>query len=245
MHYVQLRDETSAPESLNVYRGVKQSLPELKLLLTAPSKEAKPLLDIPCPLSPGFDAKWRDEVKKRPGGEYWWYVCVQPNDPRFANLFIQQTAAQHRALFWQTWGHEVDGLLYWGMNFWSWYEYKWPAGVTGPTKRVPAKADPNFVSVPEAPGDGCSMYPGKDAAHPLSSVRLECMRDGEEDYEYLRLLDRLIAEHPDRSADAKRLRDEAKHMVENMTDYPNDGESYLNMRTQLAEAIEKMQGQEK
>ena len=39
MHYLQLRDETSEPSSLNVYRGVHEVFPELKTLLTVPSKE--------------------------------------------------------------------------------------------------------------------------------------------------------------------------------------------------------------
>jgi hypothetical protein len=138
LHYLQLRDETSEPSSVAVYREVFKAYPEVKTLLTVPSAEAKPFVRIPCPQTPGFDAKWRDEVKKS-GGEYWWYVCVSPGDP-YANLFTFQSAAQHRALFWQTWSHGVDGLLYWGMNFWSWYDYQWPAGAHGPSARVPGEA---------------------------------------------------------------------------------------------------------
>src|SRR5206468_11579428 len=101
LHYLQLRDETSAPESLNVYRKVYNDIPEVKLLLTAMTPPARPVLDIPCPLTRGFDPSWRDEFTHKSGAEYWWYVCVDPPDP-YANLFIHQNGAQHRALFWQT-----------------------------------------------------------------------------------------------------------------------------------------------
>src|SRR5438045_6938839 len=101
LHYLQLRDETSEPASLNVYRDIYEKFPDTKTLLTAPSNEARPFLRIPCPLSPAFDAKWRDQTHKN-GHEYWWYVCVAPADRRFANLFIEQPASQHRVLFWQT-----------------------------------------------------------------------------------------------------------------------------------------------
>jgi hypothetical protein len=242
MHYLQLRDETSAPDSLNVYRAVKKQMPELKLLLTAPSKEAKPLLDIPCPLTPGFDAKWRDEAHKN-GDEYWWYVCIAPRDPAWANFFIEQEAPQHRALFWQTWSHDVDGLLHWGLNFWSWYQYQWPAGIKGPTKRVPAPGEPNYASLPECPGDGFSMYPGKTPGDPLSSVRLEVMRDGEEDYEYLKILDGLIAKSPADSAEVKKaqaLREEIKTTFAILTKYPLEPDAYLNLRERIADEIEAL-----
>ncbi len=243
LHYLQLRDETSEPNSLNVYRAVKERLPKLKLLLTAPSNEARPLLDIPCPLTPHFDAGWRDEVHKR-GDEYWWYVCVSPRDTRYANFFLEQQATQHRALFWQTWSHDVDGLLYWGMDFWSWYNSKWPEGATGPMKRVPGPGDPNFCPLADAPGDGFSMYPGATPSQPLSSVRLEIMRDGEEDYEYLKILDGLIAKHEGSSLAVNRARaleDEVRKTFANMTQYPLDAQSYEKLRNRVADAIEALE----
>lgn len=244
-HYLQLRDETSSPESLAAYREVQKALPDLKLLLTAPSPAARPFLTIPCPLSPAFDPKWRDAVHAK-GGEYWWYVCVEPRDPNYPNLFLAQTAAQHRALFWETWANHVDGLLYWGLNFWSWYQYEYPAGIHGPTTRVPPKGSFNFVPVPQAPGDGFSMYPGPTPSQPLSSIRLEAMRDGEEDYEYLVLLDKLIAQaehaHPTSPAlaRAKAARDAARKLVPTLTDYPRTGEPYLKTRDRIADAIEAL-----
>ena len=240
LHYLQLRDETSAPESLNVYREVKKALPDMKLLLTAPSGQARPLLDIPCPLTPGYDAGWQDEVLKK-GGEYWWYVCCGPDDP-WANLFLHQTAAQHRALFWQTWRYNVDGLLYWGMNFWRWYGSDWPAGTAGPNQRVPPAGDPSFCPLPNAPGDGFSMYPGPTPGQPLSSIRLENMRDGEEDYEYFLILDKLIAEGKDSAAlkNAKAVREEAWKLAENMTGYPKTAKPYLEIRDKVGDAIESL-----
>lgn len=245
LHYMQLRDETSAPEALNVYREVAKEMPDVKLLLTAPSSEARPFLNIPCPLTPGFDARWRDEVKAK-GGEYWWYVCCAPSDPAWANLFIHQTAAQHRALFWQTWRNDVDGLLYWGLNYWTGYGPDWPAGTKCPTDRVPGVNSPNFCPLADAPGDGFSMYPGPTASQPMSSIRLEVMRDGEEDYEYFRLLDRLIVDADKRGKDgpalrnAKALRAKASALVADMTHYEKNGTPYLAIRNSVGDAIEAL-----
>lgn len=244
LHYLQLRDETSAPESLNVYREVKKALPDVDLLLTAPSAEARPLLDIPCPLTPGYDAGWQDEVRRK-GGEYWWYVCCGPEDP-WANLFLHQTPAQHRALFWQTWRYDVEGILYWGMNFWRWYGGDWPKGTKGPNWRVPPVSAPNFCPLPSAPGDGFSMYPGPTPDKPLSSIRLENMRDGEEDYEYFLILDGIIADaegngkYPAALRNARAVREEAWKLAEDMTGYPKTAAPYLEMREKVGDAIESL-----
>jgi hypothetical protein len=242
--YLQLRDETSAPDSLNVYRAVHKDFPELKLLLTAPSGDAKPMLAAPCPLTPGFDAGWRDEVHGK-GGEYWWYVCVQPQDP-WADLFIFQSGAQHRALFWQTWSHDVDGLLYWGLDFWSPYGMKWADDAKCQTTRIPPPDKQVVEALPDAPGDGFSMYPGPDPATPMSSIRLEGLRDGEEDYEYFIQLDRAIAaaekngDHQAALEQAKAARDDAKKLVANMTGYDKTAGPYLAIRERIGDAIEAL-----
>jgi hypothetical protein len=244
LHYLQLRDEVSDAAALAPYKGMHDALPDVKLLLTAMPANTKLLLQIPCPLSRAFDASWRDEIKAK-GGEYWWYVCLDPEDP-YANLLLHQAASQHRALFWQTWAKDVDGLLYWGLNFWSWYEFKWPAEVRHQTTRVAREDWPAPISIPDHPGDGFSIYPGPTPGQPMSSIRLECMRDGEEDYEYFVLLDAAIekAQKAGRNDDALRdalaARDSAKKLVAPMTEYEKRSAPYLDLRGKVADAIEKL-----
>jgi hypothetical protein len=96
------------------------------------------------------------------------------------------------------------------------------------------------------PGDGFSMYPGEDITHPLSSIRLECMRDGEEDYDYFLLLDSLIdkAAAAGRGAaaldDARKVEDDAKKLVADLTGYERAPQPYLRIRERVADAIEKL-----
>lgn len=245
LHYLQLRDETNAPDSLNVYKEVAKQMPDLKLLLTAPSPESKAYLTIPCPVSATFDPAWRDETKAR-GNEYWWYVCRGPNDP-YANLFLYQSAVQHRALFWQTWHYKIDGLLYWGLNFWSWYDKVWPMNAGGVTTRVQPADVREYGTQVDRPGDGFVMYPGTKADQPLSSVRLEVMRDGEEDYEYFVMLDKLIEQAGEQVLDspvlvrAQTARSNAGALVKDMTKYERDPEKYRSARDAVAQSIEELQ----
>jgi len=244
LHYLQLRDETSEPDSIRVYQEIHEKFPEAKLMLSVPSNEARPLLAIPCPQTPGLDKAWRDDVRSR-GGEYWWYVCLSPEDP-YANLFIFQSGAQHRALFWQTWSHHVDGLLYWGLNFWSGYEEKWPAEVHCQTTQVAQEKWPAVGAVKDHPGDGFSMYPGPGPGMPMSSIRLECMRDGEEDYEYFVLLDKLIAKAAREGKSGEMIRkaraaeDAARDLVADMTKYSRDARAYEDVRNRVADCIEEL-----
>jgi hypothetical protein len=207
------------------------------------SDQARPLLSIPCPLSPSFNASWRDEFKAK-GGEYWWYVCLAPDDPH-ANLFIFQAGPQHRALFWQTWANKVDGLLYWGLNFWSGYEYNWPNEAKNQTQRIEDERF-NIGGVKSYPGDGFSMYPGPTPGQPTSSIRLESMRDGEEDYEYFVLLDKLLAKAKqegrtgaaiEKALDAENA---ARKLVADMTKYERSAEPYFLIREKIADAIEAL-----
>lgn len=241
MHYMQLRDETSEPASLNVYRAVYKDMPDVKVLLTAPSNEARECLRIPCPLTPGYNKEWRDEVVKN-GGEYWWYVCVGPSDRKYANLFIDQKAVQHRAWWWQTWHYEVQGLLYWGLNYYKWYGDPILGTMKTPSVPMPDINHIDFSPIESAPGDGFSIYPGPTPDKPLPSLRLEIMRDGEEDFEYLTLLEKLVKESPNSKAvgKAKKVIQDAHNLTVNLTKYELDEAVYQKMRNDIASAIESL-----
>jgi hypothetical protein len=240
LHYMQLRDETSEPASLNVYRSIYKDMPDVRILLTAPSNEAMECLRIPCPLTPNYNMEWRDEVVSN-GGEYWWYVCVGPSDRRYANLFIDQKAVQHRALWWQTWNYKVDGLLYWGLNYYKGYNDPRLGSMKSPAAPMPDLDHIDFSLIESAPGDGFSMYPGATPDKPLPSIRLEIMRDGEEDYEYLIMLEKLMNEHPGNEealANARKAIDNARKLTTKLTKYELDESAYQETRNQIAAAIE-------
>jgi hypothetical protein len=244
LHYMQLRDETSEPAALDVYKAIHKDMPDVKLLLTAPSKDARQCLRIPCPLSPEYNREWRDEVVAN-GGEYWWYVCVGPSDRRYANLFIDQKAVQHRALWWQTWNYKVDGLLYWGLNFYGGHGNNNPqqGGLKSPSAPMPDLDHTDFSPVEDAPGDGFSIYPGATPDKPLPSIRLEIMRDGEEDYEYLVMLEKLINSNQSDEhalAAARKAIRNAKGLTTGLTKYELDESEYQRIRNEIAEAIEGM-----
>ena len=225
-----------------------EAVPDLKVLITAcwPPRLPEDSVDIWVPLTPSFKPEEAPRLRAQ-GDETWWYVCCAPKRPH-ANFFIDYPAIDHRILFWQSWKYGAQGVLYWGLNYWTRIDKDVRAN-------VPAGADDRWPNAPWVPnpfaginGDGYSMYPGPGGT-PLSSVRLEVMRDGLEDYEYLYLLrglcDRLRREKardPEAGAlvaAAERLLDIDSTIVESMTSYTSDPGILLERREQLAEALEK------
>ena len=187
------------------------------------------------------------QVEFRPqqtkGDEVWWYVCCGPGKP-YANLMIEWPAIDHRVLLWQNWKHDVTGFSYWGLCVWRdnlegdkrWPEAKWnPA-----TWRNQAGAAHN--------GDGQLIYPGPDRL-PLSSIRLENLRDGIEDYEYFWLLRDAVRRLKEADAEQHRpLIAEAEKalaidgaVVKDLTHFTDDPRLLRETRATIARLIERVQ----
>ncbi len=148
------------------------------------------------------------QAQQAKGDGVWWYVCCGPGKP-YANLMIEWPAIDHRLLLWQNWKYNVNGFLYWGLCVWCdnlQGEKRWPDTKWNPaTWRNSAGQAHN--------GDGQLIYPGADQS-PLSSIRLDNLRDGIEDYEYFWLLREAVAElNNTKNPALQTLIDEAQKML--------------------------------
>lgn len=126
--------------------------------------------------------------RKEAGDRLWWYTCVSPQSP-YPTYLIDDSGVSPRVLSWLQAKYRVEGVLYWCVNLCS--EYK--NGEYQPEISVWEKAE----MFPYGNGDGFLVYPGKQVGinGPVSSIRLELIRDGNEDVEYFNLLRRLMAEN--------------------------------------------------
>jgi len=118
-------------------------------------------------------AEERFGAAKAAGDELWWYVCVIPQDP-YANFFTNYQGEASRVLFWQQYMYDIDGCLYWAVNYWNGSEWR--------------TSDNDFYS-----GDGLLLYAGHRFGiyGPIGSLRMEYIRDGIEDFEYLTMAEKL------------------------------------------------------
>ena len=137
------------------------------------------IVDIWCPNTGFFNAE-KLAARRQLGEDIWWYVCCGPGEP-YANFFVDMPGASHRALFWQQYLMRVQGLLYWSTTYWD------SGSTPDPWQDI---ATVKWIG-PHLYGDGSLLYPGKQVGidGPVSSIRLELIREGAQDYEYLRLLE--------------------------------------------------------
>ena len=251
--YVYGIDEPSPqayPFVRRVYEMVREATPDFPIMQTVnhgPPTELADLVDIWCPLS----ARVSDDFyaqRKRAGDTLWMYVCCGPKPPH-ANFFVDEPAVDHRVLFWQARQAGATGLLYWCICWWH--------GLPGP-----ATGEPHFPDVPivlegrsktlvdlGVNGDGILVWPGPDRT-PYPSLRLEVVRDGIEDYEYLALLSRCVegvkalgpANRPSSEIieQAEALCRVPETISRSFTDYTKDPDAILARRKAVGDMIEKL-----
>ena len=158
-------------------------------------------------------------ARMRSGHEVWFYTCLFPNK-RYLNRLIDYPLLKVRVLHWLNFRYGFTGFLHWGWNYWS----PEPMNDTQPV------IDNNTELLP--PGDAFIVYP--DPAHKsvYSSIRLEAMREGIEDYELLRVLKE---KNP---AKADRLANQA---IRSFTDYVRGVPGFRSIERQLLEALSRGQ----
>ena len=166
---------------------------EIPLLVTTAPNGISMLgyVDIWCPLTYVYDEEIAD-TRRDEGEKVWWYNCLAPTYP-YPSFHINDRLISSRLQYWMQRDYKVDGFLYWTSTFWSVYDGE---KYTGESLDLWAEDTPNQIH----PGDGYLLYPGwegdgrAEADIPIPTIRLEAIRDGAEDYEYLILLENKISE---------------------------------------------------
>lgn len=119
------------------------------------------------------------------GEEAWWYGCNNPKTP-FPTYHLDDDLIGSRVLSWMQYDYECDGNLYWCVNLSK--DNMWEKAY-----------------VIDSAGEGNLTYPAARFRQkaPLATLRLESIREGQEDYEYFWMIEQIIL----------------KHNEENITDY--------------------------
>ena len=174
----------------------------------------KKTVDIWVPLLGTFDEKL-DLLQRHIGednGEIWFYTCLSPRG-KYPNRFIDTSLTKVRLLHWINYKWGFTGFLHWGGNFWG----------PEPLKDTQPVINEGRTYLP--PGDAFITYPARMGLN--SSIRLEQMREGIEDYALLKELDR-----KDRAL-AQKIAGEA---VKTFVDYVRDPREFRAIRQKVLEA---------
>jgi hypothetical protein len=180
------------------------------------TEDLKKNCDLWVPQLGRFDQQM-DLIRERmqSGREVWFYTCLFPNK-RYPNRLIDYALLKVRLLHWLNFRYGFTGFLHWGWNFWT----------PEPVKDTQPVIDANTQLLP--PGDAFIVYPDRAGKSVYSSIRLETMREGIEDYELLRQLqqrDPVKAEHLSQAA------------ITSFTDYVRDPAKFRALEKQLLQAL--------
>jgi hypothetical protein len=127
--------------------------------------------------------------RQRAGKEIWWYTYTNDSVRKNPSFVIDKPHIDSRIWGWMMERWDVDGLLNWGFNRWS-------KPASGEGWRDPYRSPLSLIKG-KLHSNGCTslVYPGyyprygldDPKAPPVSSLRLEALRDGLEEREYLRI----------------------------------------------------------
>lgn len=146
---------------------IHKGYPGIKNLLTMTPEGGYPV-DIWCVRINNLERPIVEEFRKK-GKIIWTYVAGHGRP--YPSLNLDLPSIEYRIIPWICWKYNVEGLLYWCVNWWH---------NTNPWD------DPMTFS--EQNGSGSLYYPDPQGREPVGSIRLKVLRDGFEDYEYLYLL---------------------------------------------------------
>ena len=178
-YYQHIADEPIAENKqsyIDIANYVKSVVPTIKILEACHTKDLAETIDL---WVPQMDFMNRDfdfyQDRKKAGDEVWFYTCLNPKG-NYANRFIDLPLIKTRLLHWVNYKYNIEGYLHWGFNWWN--DEPWVETTDA------HESGGNFLPT----GDAWIVYPGYQKLN--SSIRLEAMRDGINDYTLLTMLEK-------------------------------------------------------
>ena len=174
-----------------------------------------------------------DEAR-RAGKKVWWYVACGEKAP-MANLVVETCPGEIRNLLGaQSWRYKTDGFLYFQTSIWN-----WDKPIEADTSTFTTWNPESWRNGTSAHGDGTVVYPGPDST-PLASIHLENLRDGVEDYAYLKLLSDKLERFPDApwASRARELLSVPRSVLVDLANFNDDPEALYAWRDAMADIIE-------
>lgn len=250
MYGLDERFESEMDKMVNTLSKLKAKYPEIPLLTTAytyVSAETNPMnqyIDAWMPTTEKFE-EYLPLVRRlqKSGKKVWWYIAFAPFQP-YANFLIETPAPAHRMLMGlQFWKFQSDGFLYYAAVGWRHRDLK-TGKTTSETRYLSGAPIVNYKGAKYytgvVNGDGALIYPAESGM--VSSIRVKAIRDGLDDYLYLKLLSQALdnsAAMPEtwRQQAAKELTIEPE-LVKTLYSYTQDPTLINAKRARLADLLE-------
>lgn len=172
------------------------------------------------------------------GGEMTWYISCDQTYPQ-PNYFIDAPALDPVMIPWITARYHMDGILYWALNYWAETANPWLDAVTFHSGFLCSEGHVlNGEGSLLYPGDYTKEYTGQPNVNgPVSSIRLELLREGIQDYECLWMLKS--------SGDEKYADSIVRNLVVSVRAFSRNPQDIYLARKAIAERLEEIDGHNK
>ncbi len=226
-YYVQNEPQDQADYDVAAYLAnlAKTAAPHLKIAI---SEEPKPqIAEHPSAQGHSYDLWWADLSHFQPayaaqrqaeGETVWWYFLYGDLPPHFNPITIDHPGIESRIAFWAAWKYRVRGFAYYSVTGWGSDPYANPR---------PQGTNQN--------GDGFLLYPPIDGKL-VTSIRWELLREGAEDWEYMRLA--AAGSVPKVPSEASKCDETVSSAVSSVTSYTRDASALQHLRNQLGAMLE-------
>jgi hypothetical protein len=258
--YVYWFDEPNTGNYPFVREGMEiihRSAPKITRFITEhqPGPDIMDITEISCTVIGQLDAGIIKELVDQ-GNEFWSYVCCCPKAP-YLSLFIDHDDINMRMWLWLSYKFRLSGILVWSANYWN-SQTASPAGYLqnpweDPMSYTVGYGLPFGKQAGWGNGDGRFFYPpNRDPGDrstkyldgPIPCLRLEKIRDGVEDYEYLLLLERAAAEDGGKQKklvrEARRLLSLPDTLVSGPTEYSKDPQALIRYRNEIGTLLDTL-----
>ncbi len=199
---------------------VKGAAPDLRIAI---SEEPKPeIAEHPAAGGASYDLWWADlshfepdyaRTRQEQGEEVWWYFLYGDLPPHFNPITIDHSGIESRIGHWAAWKYRIAGFAYYSVTGWGADPYQNPK---------PMGTDQN--------GDGFLLYPPQNGQI-VSSIRWELLREGVEDFEYLKLANGGVA--PQAPGGETGCDSSASSAVSSTTSFTRDTSALQHLRNEL------------
>ena len=257
--YLYWVDEPKQKDYNFVRQGMKtihEVAPKLTRFITEnnPGPEIMDVTEIGCPVLAKFDpVKSIEWIAK--GRQMWSYLMTWPKEPHI-NLFIDSDAINMRMWSWMSYRYHLTGILVWNSNAWN-ADGCSPPGMLqniwdDPMTYMDGHGTPAGSAAEYGNGDGMFFYPPnrdpnndktKYMSGPVPSLRLEILREGVDDYDYLIKLENCVKNaRPDQLnliKKAKSILNFGSEVFINEQKYTKDPQILMQYRQQMGDLLEQ------
>lgn len=237
-------------------KTIHDAAPKLTRFITEnnPGPEIMDVTEVGCPVLAMFDpVKSQEWIIK--GRKMWSYLMTWPKAPHL-NLFIDGDAINMRMWLWMSYRYHLTGILVWNSNAWNAKGCSPPGLLQNiwedPMTYMDGRGSPIGAAAEYGNGDGMFFYPPnrdpnndktKYLSGPVPSLRLEILREGIEDYDYMILLENFMKNaHSDQLIlveKAKQILNFNSDVFVNEHEYTKNVEVLMNYRQQMGILLEQ------